>query len=900
MNQNQQMCLFHIGNSFPEESLRKEQTKFLYRMCTSLDIDENKMVGLSAIAASYGLFNGEPLSVEELRKTTSRLKVTQGGGCHEFLFKDRTYKSLELEKSICQTCTYSSNYMNGRIKQERTVLRYLIGQKKFTYPFATPAFCFLSKMRFCEEYSIGDYPVIPFNLLLYRFLEEQREWSFSDDELASAFFQYLCTNENILASGIDSLDALRIVRVELRNILSIPLESVTEDSYNKCCNELLQVYHYSPPKLVRVVSAGEPGKVRQKKKRAAKKPDKNQLDVFSVFPLTDFPSAAPSVSVKADSVVSVPKLNTEREEKITDAEPVDDSDTPTEDVSVADVSDDVPVAESGFLEEVSGEPSVEQTVWNDTSLAEPVKDSEVEPDTESSKGDSGDSDKETVSSEPVSEEVTGEPDISLNTGEAEVEHPLFSGEPVLEEEGLSEKDLEPSCDSESISANEEACTEAEVTEEDGLPFWEDTMTWSADVDPGSNADVEYLEDGLTSDADDEYMEYVNSMAEGSADEHLDSEYEMPEPEKENSLLQEDFAAEELLSDENIDAAADDGMDNFENDSWDNSESLNKEQEQHEKPSTNPTNSTKDKKAKKTSVWFEVGFDDLGVKIVPVRVARYFNFQQALLRSSFISVEPATRFGVKGLFIYLSDTQKYYFYDLEVFGATSLCDSFESGSYHVITLHSSEVYGLLSHFGADHPCLHGLDVLYGTKHGKLPVFGDFFGGNVSPVRAMSMYFEKFTQLKDSMTEEEGMAYTSNMQITCILARSLDLSTLCDDFSVSYEEKAFLSYQFHYSPDVVFKQPGTLFRISIPGLDSTQLHANTLAGSVCLLLDKMHYSHRINTYIMGFQGENMFLFFKGRKEDAMIFYDSYMEHLQNVYLGYTKKLLNSSSYCVVYDG
>lgn len=747
MNINENICLFHVWELFNETKRRNEEIKFMYRMGVSLGFDNTKLLGLSAICASFGLYDGNPLTEEELKKSTSRLKITTSGGCREFLNKN--YRNLHLSQSICPICVYSPDYQNGRISEERKVLRYLLSTS-FRELFPWPESCFLSLKRFCTDYSIGTYPLIPFNLHLYYFLSQNHDIDL--DKLAESFFRYLCEKEGLLSIKETPDVLLGIVEEELKKITCIPIESLSEDVIKKSCDKLQEIYDYVPPKCIKAVSAGKPDKVTKSQTKKINI-EVGQLDLLD-FWSTDTANMSSSASIEAETTTHI-------EENPISA-PITETTIPT----VADTETSL------SLEEPAQEPLL--------------------------------SDNNAVSDITFFEAGSDEPEnlVHINS---------FKTKELIHD--IETKETEKNNGNDITGINDETNT----TNEENLFSEEDENEHST-----NETETDYIS---------EKMESIENV---------------PEQELLHSMIFHDISVKKMIHND----------------------------------------------------YFQLPFEELDIDVYIVTIGRYFDFQRHIYTSDFVAVECARRFDNKGLLVYLSDQKQFYFYDLEIFGGKAFCQLIDTPDTHVITMDSIAICSLLTTYGAEHPNIHGIDAILGIS--GIPVKDAFsmISPGTNAVHKMAYYGDVFSAVSQNMDEQQGIEYSHTMQILNVLAKSYDLSRLCEDLSPAFTINDFMQYTFHYSLTSAWKEEGTLFRITIPELDASNLSATTIAGKICLLFDKLHYSHRINTYLVGFQGNSVILFFLGDIANAMLFYDSFMELLQTLYSEHTGSLMQSSTYCIEY--
>lgn len=271
---NQHICLFLAGSQLDE----KKQKEFFYRMCTALGYDDDKMMKLSKIYSIYGLFGSKPLLIEDLY-TLKRLSPCKGCSA---LRRKAIYKHMEFYNKACPLCLFSENYQNAREHDEIVVLRHLMKpDSQYEYYQVMSENAFTSLSRLCPDYAIGDYPIIPFNLFLYRFLEK---YHYAESERKLFFKEYMQFVMNQMDTVINMEMHQESLEMLFNAIIRIDEQAVSQDIYELSASKLKQQYKYNPPmQTIKPMLSGNPGqKPRQRRRSVRHSEPKNQSSIFNL------------------------------------------------------------------------------------------------------------------------------------------------------------------------------------------------------------------------------------------------------------------------------------------------------------------------------------------------------------------------------------------------------------------------------------------------------------------------------------------------------------------------------------------------------------------------------------------------------------------------------------------
>ena len=272
---NQHICLFLAGGQLDE----KKQNEFFYRMCTALGYDDDKMMNLSKIYSVYGLFGAKPLLREDL-PALKRLSPCKGCSA---LRRKAIYKHMEFYGKACPLCLFSENYQNAREHDEIVVLRHLMKpDSQYEYYQALSENAFTSLSRLCHDYAMGDYPVIPFRLFLYRFLEKNRYAESRRKVFFKEFMQFVMDQMDTVINMEKYQESLEML---FNSIISIDEMAINQDIYEISASKLKQQYKYSPPvQTVKATQSGTAGqKPRQRRRTVWQREPGSQTSIFNLL-----------------------------------------------------------------------------------------------------------------------------------------------------------------------------------------------------------------------------------------------------------------------------------------------------------------------------------------------------------------------------------------------------------------------------------------------------------------------------------------------------------------------------------------------------------------------------------------------------------------------------------------
>lgn len=273
---------------------------------------------------------------------------------------------------------------------------------------------------------------------------------------------------------------------------------------------------------------------------------------------------------------------------------------------------------------------------------------------------------------------------------------------------------------------------------------------------------------------------------------------------------------------------------------------------------------------------------------------YLQWITGAWQSPFICIETVCRYGRDGLIIYLSDTDLFYYLDLEANGDV-LKSLLSDGECTALTAHTSDVYGLLYRYGYDHPQIHGLDILAGTLR-----IGENLTDDIRPLaHRMKEYPSLYQELCSILDTSMEIRYSDNLQILAVLAHSFFLSGLCPQMpACPIVPVGFMRFNYSFLPQYTWNENGVLFRITIPGLKPDILSSDALSGQILRIFDKLHHTYRKRSYPLAFYDQSFFFFYHGRHKEAMLFYDAFLIDLMELYEKLMNRPLHSQSFCVVW--
>lgn len=917
---NQHVCLFFIADSLPVN----KQKEFFYRMSTALGYDETKAVSLSSIYAQYGIFDGTPVTHDEY---ASLKRLAPCKNCAA-LRKKPMYKGIPLLDNACSLCMYSTEYKNGRDRDEKIVLKYfMMPDKPYEYLQILPENAFTSLKRLGDDYALGECPIIPFHYYLYLFLEKNSIQDMGKDAFFESFLKYIASTTSTLFDIDEYRPYLQLCFDDIYEKISD--KSVTDDVYALSAARLKQAYSYEPPQIkIKPVSAGSPeAESTAKKKRTNRKKKKasgdetqqsflyetekqtqcnntenaeaapqivtvsNQEDYFigdlgsmlsdmvktdngSVSPALDKPVISPSPEESCDITENTNSLYDTSDKTVLNEDVTDDS-------VEHDVDKDITDDNSSYDESIESLntadtiPEVSNDTLEDTAVPE-IEDATYEDDTYMDIMAPDDIPEDAFMENDTSDESDiisdTEPDISSDS-DTVVSDPLLMNEPVPE--CLIEEFEQDEINSEDIpdiitEVNPEVMSDELPNTTDvpdyELPFGED------DDDPGTPT-----LDEVTEMQSDNYF--------------IPDDIIIPEPPEitDNNSCEEMVIPNTTCDNPNI-SEHEPNISEYE---------TNIEWSEHNILSYYDTFTIK-----KFSPEFENAISVLNR-------SETFEFLTELCKCSSISIETCIFHDRTGLLLYTSFSSNYYFYDIEVFGPDILSNALLNSEATVISYSPVPVMNMLNLALKNANIIHSIDAMYwllnDNKEPKImTILSEYCTTGYDKASDVNLYvlshYHECFCLMNELLEQNNLVpqYHSMLRMFLVLSSSLDLHDIFGHRKLGFEEHGYLKYHFTFNWTNQLYKRGTVLRITIPGLDiSRGFTPDSIASSVCLCFQGLHHTNKTHAHLISISSKALYVFYEGTFEQAMVFYDSIILRLQKSFFKITQQQLQSSTYCVIYE-
>lgn len=853
---NQHLCLFLIGNQLDE----KKQKDFYYRMCTALGYDPTKAVSLAALYSPYGLFDSIRISKEEYIAISKRLQPCKSCAA---LQKKALYKTFPLSDHACPLCIFSNTYRNAREKDEMYVIRWLMKPTStYEYYQIDPSDAFTSVLRLADDYALGDFPVIPFNLYLYQFIENH-----SIDQMGQqAFFDQLLHYIITQLDTVFDLEKYRsVLQLYFNTILRIDEKTVTEDVYNLSANALRKPYTYTPPTLiVSPVSSGTPETIRKKPHKKIRKalPPKNQTSLFDLDQEPDFlikddvpqNSDFESVSdVSFDSSIDMFSFQN-IDDGNSNSIATDSSDNATESNNLQSINS---MSANNTNTETIEESLLDDSNVNDTSLTDSSSDTDIcNDETTSFSDDSNMADSETAL-------------------ESSVDTPMMQDIPEVSNEQNNEVFQ---------TDHSEPFFIADDDEDIGIPPIEDIQYLFS-----SNTDMYAVpekkgEDVLPQENKD--MESVKMITDNITKEEseTDSEKEYEQP---------------LLS---------------ENDKTPSHTSTFT----HINPYSSVQHSDKETTIPSHSHYIVNSISDyytylslpeqLEKKVHIVEKRNSFSFVTKLDQNLTLALEPVLYHDRSGFLIYLHIQDEYFFYDTDLFGNTMLSEYMKNKNSILLTRNSFFVMHLLHLTYENCSGLQDLDAMYWITHDETePCLSHLLNTycskeeSINPDFALSYYQQCFFPMRDHIKNDPDSMrkYNTILRLYSVLSSSVSNYDLFHTHNAFITQNGFLHFCFNFSWSDHFYIPGQVLRIEIPDIEQEKVfHPDSFLASLCMCFSSLHHTHQQHVHLLSITTKAVYVYYDGDFDAAMRFYDSIIVRFQKVYEHRFHKPLSSHTAYVLY--
>lgn len=286
-----------------------------------------------------------------------------------------------------------------------------------------------------------------------------------------------------------------------------------------------------------------------------------------------------------------------------------------------------------------------------------------------------------------------------------------------------------------------------------------------------------------------------------------------------------------------------------------------------------------------------------------------SFMSDMIHSYFIGLELANMNNKQGILIYCSYNWRYYFYDIELAGIEPLNFHFSDTGKTFSSFHSFEVIGYLNKFGTCNVKVHDFQAMYclvnNTKN--IPLFQILndttllFNKNNQDFYQIAMrnYKDIYEQLYSQVQENELvlLAYNRILRLYSVLAKSYDLSDICETNTPGIKLNYYNDFSFDFNWSQRIKKEGIAYRIVLPnGCISTQIDSDTLVMDICLLFKNMPHSHRLRSRILSISNVELIVFYEGSEIEGRRFYDHLVNGIRIAYSRRYSNVLMTNSYSI----
>ncbi len=189
-------------------------------------------------------------------------------------------RKSKLKQNACTYCKLSYTYLNNRLDDERTCLRYTLFTGKMCILEPTT---FLSVVPLAPGNDISVYPLITFNKYLFTYLSKN-EWSgpINQRELTASLSSFISSQLSYNDERSKDIVSTCVQR-ELSLLYAADQSSLSETLINTCQLRLINAYSYTPP-LITKASSTEGLELLEKKKKKSPTNIPNQINLLDITP----------------------------------------------------------------------------------------------------------------------------------------------------------------------------------------------------------------------------------------------------------------------------------------------------------------------------------------------------------------------------------------------------------------------------------------------------------------------------------------------------------------------------------------------------------------------------------------------------------------------------------------
>lgn len=369
-------CLY-----FLDKRVDKKNNVLFYSMLASMFGQTSEQAAQTSkllAHASGKLFNGVGFSVEEIMHDAGNSFTKPYKDCRGF-YRRKVFAEAGLKDNCCLICPYSHSYTNNVLDFERQVLHLIIEHYDWIGTVGCSTGDFKSYLALSCTNDISEYPIIPFNALLFEYIMQNKD--IEVDGIVSFVRDAMVKRNHIISETVlRSFVTLQLGIIERTSLLSG--DDISSLFY--AVGSLRENY-YTPPQLVHLVSSGTAD--AGKRNKAVSSKVNNLVQLFQNYDNLEFIEKDTTALGKKDAVEellqsmgetedisNVPKDSGEEQKKVADDVAMDNLDqlleflSSTEDVAPINESDsctDSTDVSDNYDEEGEATVSPENTIEKD-------------------------------------------------------------------------------------------------------------------------------------------------------------------------------------------------------------------------------------------------------------------------------------------------------------------------------------------------------------------------------------------------------------------------------------------------------------------------------------------------------------------------------------------------------
>ena len=244
--------------------------------------------------ASGKLFNGVGFSEDEIMHDAGTAFTKPYKDCRGF-YRRKVYADAGLKDNCCLICPYSHSYANNGLDYERQVLRLIIEHHDWIETVGCSTGDFRSYLALSCTNDISEYPIIPFNALLFEYLMQNMV---VEIETVVTFMRDALVRKNhiipetvlrpFIVLQLDIINRTTLLSGNDISSLFFALGSLRESSY-------------APPQLVHLASSNNRTGTRKRNESISNKVN-NLVQLFQDFENIEFIDKNNNPPKNSDSV----------------------------------------------------------------------------------------------------------------------------------------------------------------------------------------------------------------------------------------------------------------------------------------------------------------------------------------------------------------------------------------------------------------------------------------------------------------------------------------------------------------------------------------------------------------------------------------------------------------------